>query len=152
MPGYDARRKKRARNHHGHRGYAVWRAIRRRFPKPRNGRLMNKARDMRVMEWRRSRCRSRFAITDAGVPAGIISRTTPQSVNAARRLRRTGQGEDAQRLLERPLPGKERPAFSVVLSAKCPLAACSSEKTIPTIGIGAGRQAVTDSYSSGCSA
>ncbi|MEG8178050.1 3-methyl-2-oxobutanoate hydroxymethyltransferase [Nocardia terpenica] len=80
-------------------------------------------------------------LTDAGIPVMAHIGFTPQSVNTLGGFRVQGRGDAAEQLVADALAVQEAGAFSVVMEmVPAELAGQVSRKlTIPTVGIGAGR-------------
>ena len=107
------------------------------------GRLMKEGRGGAVkLEGGKEVCPQIKAIVDAGIPVCAHLGLTPQSINAFGGFKVQGKSEEAARkILEDAKAVEEAGAFAVVLEGiPSKLAALvTKELTIPTIGIGAGR-------------
>ena len=107
------------------------------------GRLMKEGRAQAVkLEGGKEVCPQIKAIVDASIPVCAHLGLTPQSVNAFGGFKVQGKSEEAARkILEDAKAVEEAGAFAVVLEGiPSKLAALvTKELTIPTIGIGAGR-------------
>ena len=107
------------------------------------GRLMKEGRANAVkFEGGVSVCPQIKAITEASIPVVAHLGLTPQSINAFGGFKVQGKSEkDARKIIEDALKIEEAGAFAVVLEGiPAKLAKIITEKlTIPTIGIGAGK-------------
>ncbi len=108
------------------------------------GRLMKEGRANAVkLEGGISICPQIKAITETGIPVVAHLGLTPQSINAFGGFKVQGKSEDAaKKLIEDAFAVQEAGAFAVVLECvPGKLAAIITEKlSIPTIGIGAGKE------------